>query len=277
MSGLWLMAGISFREAARRKILWTALIVGSLLLAIFAAGLRLQLADFNARPIAPFLRYQVMSAMVMVGLYTLDLLALVMTVLTSVDAISGEISSGTIHAIATKPIARWEILAGKWFGFAAMIGAYLAIMFSGTVAISYWVGGIAPDHSLRGALLIYLECLVALSVTFMFGTWFSTLTNGVLALGLCGFAFMGGWIEQMSGFTQSSRLVTLGIVSSLVMPTEAIWRRAVFEMQSPLAGSLQFTPFADVSVPSGAMILYAGIFGLAALAIAIFRFARRDL
>jgi len=277
MSGLWLMAGISFREAARRKILWTALIVGSLLLAIFAAGLRLQFADFNARPLAPFLRYQVMSAMVMVGLYTLDLLALVMTVLTSVDAISGEISSGTIHAIATKPIARWEILAGKWIGFAGMIGAYLAIMFSGTVAISDWVGGIAPDHALRGALLIYLECLVALSVTFMFGTWFSTLTNGVLALGLCGFAFMGGWIEQMSGFTQSSRLVTLGIVSSLIMPTEAIWRRAVFEMQSPLAGSLQFTPFADVSVPSGAMILYAGVFALAALAIAIFRFARRDL
>ena len=277
MSGLWLMAGVSFREAARRKILWTALIVGSLLLAIFAAGLRLQLADFNARPIAPFLRYQVMSAMVMVGLYTLDLLALVMTVLTSVDAISGEISSGTIHAIATKPIARWQILAGKWIGFAGMIGAYLAIMLSGTVAVSYWVGGIAPDHAVRGALLIYLECLVALSVTFMFGTWFSTLTNGVLALGLCGFAFMGGWIEQMSGFTQSSRLVTLGIVSSLVMPTEAIWRRAVFEMQSPLAGSLQFTPFADVSVPSGAMIIYAGVFGLVALAIAIFRFARRDL
>lgn len=277
MSKLLLMAGISFREAARRKILWTALIVGFLLLLIFAAGLRLQIDDFSNRTIAPFLRYQIMSAMVMVGLYTLDLLALVMTVLCSVDAISGEISSGTIHAIATKPIARWQILTGKWIGFAAMIAAYLAIMFPATVAVSYWVGGIAPDHALRGAFLIYLECVVALTVTFMFGTWFSTLTNGVLVLGLCGFAFMGGWIEQMSGFTQSARLVNLGIASSIVMPTEALWRRAVFEMQSPLTGSLPFTPFANVSVPSGAMIVYASIFAAAALAVAIYRFSQRDL
>lgn len=277
MSELLLMAGISFREAARRKILWTALIVGFLLLLIFAAGLRLQIDDFSNRTIAPFLRYQIMSAMVMVGLYTLDLLALVMTVLCSVDAISGEIASGTIHAIATKPIARWQILTGKWLGFAAMIAAYLAIMFPATVAVGSWVGGIAPQHALRGALLIYLECVVALTVTFMFGTWLSTLTNGVLVLGLCGFAFMGGWIEQMSGFTQSARLVDLGIASSLVMPTEALWRRAVFEMQSPLTGALQFTPFADVSVPSGAMVIYAAIFAIVALAIAVYRFSQRDL
>ena len=42
----------------------------------------------------------------------------------------------------------------------------------------------------------------------MFGTWFSTLTNGVIVLGLHGLAFMGGWLEQMSGFTESARLVT---------------------------------------------------------------------
>ncbi len=50
----------------------------------------------------------------------------------------------------------------------------------------------------------------------------------------------------------------LGIVSSPIMPSEAIWRRAAFEMETPLAGSLQFSPFADVSILSWTMIGYAG-------------------
>ena len=41
------------------------------------------------RAMSPFMRYQILSGMVMVGLYTVDLLAVVMTILTSVDTIAG--------------------------------------------------------------------------------------------------------------------------------------------------------------------------------------------
>ena len=137
-------------------------------------------------------------------------------------------------------------------------------MYSGNHGYSGWVYG-------SSALM------VALTVTFMFGTWFSTLTNGVLVLGLQGLAFMGGWLEQMSGFTESARLVRLGVVASLIMPSESVWRRAAFEMESPLAGALQFSPFADISVPSTAMIGYACVYLLVALVIAIYHLGQRDL
>ncbi|MGH9524343.1 MAG: ABC transporter permease [Terriglobales bacterium] len=275
--GMWIMAGVTFREAARRKILWTALILGLGFLAVFAIGLRIQIADSNARMVPPFLRYQILDSMLLVGLYTVDLLAVVMTILTSVDSIAGEISSGTIDAIATKPLPRWQILIGKWSGFAAMIAAYVLLMFGGTIAVGYWAGGVVPQHAIIGALLVYLECLLVLTVSFLFGTWFSALTNGVVVLGLCGLAFMGGWLEQMSGFTESARLVLLGVISSLIMPSEAIWRRAAYEMQSPIAGSLPFSPFANISVPSGVMIGYAGVYLLIAMAIGVYHFHRRDL
>jgi Cu-processing system permease protein len=271
------MAGITFREAARRKILWTALIAGAAFLAIFGVGLHLQMSEFQTRQTAPFLRYQVMSSILLIGLYTVDLLAVVMTILTAIDTISGEIASGTIHAIAMKPIARWQILVGKWTGFAGMVAIYVAMMFGGTILMGSWLGGVTPQNAIRGAALVYLECMVALTVTVMFGTWFSTLTNGVLVLGLHGLAFMGGWLEQMSGFTQSSKLVSVGVYTSLIMPSEAIWRRAAFEMQPPLAGSLQFTVFPDVSVPSATMIVYATVYLAIALAIAIYHFQKRDL
>jgi len=277
MSGIWIMAGITFREAARRKILWTALIAAALLLTIFGVALHLQMEEFNSRAMSPFLRYQVQSGMLMVGLYTADLLAVVMAILTSIDTLPGEISSGTIHAIATKPVARRQILIGKFVGFTGMIAAYVAITFAGTIAVSYWIGGVAPQHPLRGALLVLMECVLALSLTFMLGTWFSTLTNGVLVLGLQGVAFMGGWLEQVSGFSQSAHIVTLGIVSSLIMPGESLWRRAAYEMQTPLAGSLSFSPFANVSIPSGVAIGYAGTYLVIVLAVAIYHFQHRDL
>jgi Cu-processing system permease protein len=275
---VWIMAAITFREAARKKILWALLLAGIVFLSAFSVALHLQVADSAIHNVPQFLRYQVLSAMLMVGLYTVDLLLVVMTILTSVDTIAGEIISGTIHAIATKPVARWQILLGKWLGFVGMLAAYVVIMFGGTIAVAYWFGGVSPQNPVHGGLLVFLECLIALSVTFMFGTWFSTLTNGVIVLGLHGLAFMGGWLEQMSGFTEGSRIAMVGILSSLVMPTEAVWRRAAFLMQSPLAGSLpQFAIFSDVSLPSPAMIGYAGFFLLGVLAVAAWHFQHRDL
>jgi ABC-type transport system involved in multi-copper enzyme maturation permease subunit len=277
MRAIWTIAGITLREAARRKILWTALIAAALLLAIFAVALKLQVMEFQTRPMSPFVRYQVESGMLMIGLYTCDLLAVVMTILTSIDTIAGEISSGTVQAIATKPIARWQLVTAKFLGFVGMIIAYVAITFAGTIAVAYSVTGVAPEHPLRGATLIALECVVALSVTFALGTWFSTLTNGVLALGLQGVAFMGGWLEQVSGFSQSAHIVTVGVVSSLIMPGESLWRRAAYEMQTPLAGSLSFSPFANVSIPSMAAVGYAVVYLVVVLAVAVIHFQQRDL
>ena len=277
MNNIAIIAGVTLREAARRKILWTAIVAGALLLGIFAIALQLQVVEFQSRPMSPFVRYQVESGMLMIGLYTCDLLAVVLTILTSIDTLAGEIGSGTIQAIATKPISRSQLLIGKFAGFASMIGVYVVISFAATVAVGYGVTGVLPEHPLQGLLLIIVECMIALSLTFMFGTWFSTLTNGVVVLGLQAVAFMGGWLEQVSGFSQSGHIVTLGIVSSLIMPGESLWRRAAYEMQTPLAGSLSFSPFANVSIPSGTAIVYAVAYCSVILGVALFHFNERDL
>ena len=278
MSQLWIITRVTFLEAARRKILWTAVLAAAAFLALFGTGMHYQVKDLLAsRNIPPALRYQILLTILQVGLYAIDMLAVVMTVLTSVDTISGEIASSTIHAMATKPIARWQLLLGKWFGFAAMIAAYIALTFGGVIAVGYFIGGIVPHGTLQGALLVYLECLVLLTATFFFGTWFSTLTNGVIVLGLHGLAFIGGWLEQIGSVTKSPRLVMVGILSSVIMPSEAIWRRASYVMQSAIGRSLDFSPFATRSAPSVTMVGYAAAYLLVVLALALYRFQRRDL
>ena len=277
MMNLWIIARVTFLEAARRKILWTALLAAAAFLSLFATGMHYQVRNVHLGNLPPVVRYQIFSTMLQVGFYAIDLLAVLMTVLTSVDTISGEIASSTIHAIATKPVHRWQLLLGKWLGFAAMISFYIALVFGGVLSVGYFIAGIKPHAALQGASLIYLECLLVLTTTFLFGTWFSTLTNGVIVLGMHGLAFIGGWLEQIGFVTQSERLVNLGILSSVIMPSESIWRRASYVMQSSISRTLDFSPFATRSAPSVTMMIYAIAYLLVALALAIYRFQQRDL
>ena len=275
--GAWVMAGVTFREAARKKLLLMALLAGLAFIALFSTGLHFQQIDLHARQVSPLIVQEAARAFIMMGLYAVDILAVVMTALTSVDTLSGEIASGTIQAVATKPVSRRQILLGKWLGFVGMMTIYMALMVGGVVVVAYWISGLAPRHLMLGASLIWLECVLLLNLVLFFGTLFSTLTNGVLALGLHGLAFLGGWIEQVGAALHSTRAVTVGIVASIIMPSESLWRRAAFEMQSPLVGALDISPFSNTSVPSKLMIGYAGIYMLAVLSLAARRFSRRDL
>ncbi|MGH9445398.1 MAG: ABC transporter permease, partial [Terriglobia bacterium] len=193
------------------------------------------------------------------------------------DVLSGEIASGTIQAVATKPVTRWEVLLGKWLGIVGMMTVYIVIMVGGVTCVAYLLSGATPLHLLRGAFLIWLEGIVLLNVTLLSGTTFSTLTNGVLVLGLYALAFLGGWIEQAGAITDSPRAVEVGVIASMIMPSESLWRRAAFEMQSPVVGALSMSPFSNASVPSLAMIGYSAVYLAIALVLALRCFSARDL
>ena len=119
--------------------------------------------------------------------------------------------------------------------------------------------------------------LLLLSVSILGGTSLSTLANGVLVFGLYGIAFIGGWIEQFGSFLHNQTAVNIGVISSLILPSEALWKRAAYAMQSPLVAAMGVSPFSSNSVPSPLMLVYAGLYTLAALYLAVHLFSRRDL
>jgi len=275
--GVVIMAGVTFREALRKKLVWIAMAVGFVFLALFGTGLHYQAKDFAERGMNPMLRREIVRTMLTLGLYAINLLTVIMAVLTSVDTISGEIASGTIQAVATKPVHRWEVLMGKWLGFVVMLTGYLAIMVGGVNLLTHFLGGVTAHHLGSGFALMLMEAVLLLSLSFLFGTMFSPLTTGVFVLGMHGVAFIGGWIEQAGAIANSPRAVNVGIVASVLMPSEALWRRAAYEMQSQIAGAMRMTPFGTESIPSMTMIAYAGIYLLLALSLALRHWGARDL
>jgi Cu-processing system permease protein len=277
----WVIARLTFLEAARRKILLAALLLGLVFLVVYGLGFYYIQQEFERNPNVPSMlaRREVLNFLMLAGLYVVNFLTVMMAVLTSVDTISGEIASGTIHTLVTKPVRRWEVVLGKWLGFVGMLTLYLLLMAGGVMALVYAVSGYTAPNALRGLGLLWLNALLLLNISLLGGTTLSTLANGVLVFGLYGVAFVGGWIEQIGAFPfiQNQTAVNIGIISSLIIPSEALWKRAVFEMQSPLAGVIGTTPFTASSVPSPLMIEYAALYAAVILALAIRQFKRRDL
>jgi Cu-processing system permease protein len=141
----------------------------------------------------------------------------------------------------------------------------------------YFLSGYTPPNMLRGLGLMWMNVILLLCISLLGGALLSTLANGVMVFGLYGVAFIGGWIEQFGSFLQNQAALNIGIISSLIIPSEAIWKRAAFEMQSPLIGAMGFSPFSASSAPSTIMIVYAVIYTLVVLALAVRTFTRRDL
>jgi ABC-type transport system involved in multi-copper enzyme maturation permease subunit len=273
------ISGLTFREAARRKILLAALLLGLLYLVIYGVGFYYVNQDIaNSQFTTGLLELnQIRNFLFMAGMYVVNFLTVAMAVLTSVDTLSGEIASGTIHTMVSKPLQRWEIVVGKWLGFVGMLSLYLLLMAGGTVALVFLISGYTAPNLWRGMGLLWLNAILLLGVSLAGGAVLSTLANGVLVFGMFGIAFVGGWIEQIGSFIQNQTAVNVGIISSLLIPSEALWKRAAFEMQSPLVSALGFSPFSASSMPSLVMVFYGMIYAILALLLAIRLFNNRDL
>jgi ABC-type transport system involved in multi-copper enzyme maturation permease subunit len=270
------MARVTFREAARRKILWIATLAGIGFLAFFWTALHFALRNATPQTSTVNIREGIVM-MTMMVLYAGSMMTSLMAVLTSCDTLSGEIASGTIHAIATKPVERWCLVLGKWVGFVGMLTLYVLLIEGGTIVLSWLQSGYLAHHALAVLSLVWLQAVVLLGVTMAASTCFSSLTSGAVSLGLYGLAFVGGWIEQFGSLRHLQALVNLGIISSLIMPGDALWRRAAFKFQPPLLGSVGVSPFSSNLVPSNAMVVYAALYAVLAVLLAQLLFSRRDL
>ncbi|MCP4167755.1 MAG: ABC transporter permease subunit [Chloroflexi bacterium] len=210
-------------------------------------------------------------------LYAANFLGVILAVVISADTISGDIETGAIYTILTKPLRRWEVVLGKWLGLAILLGLIVIAVAGGMILVSWLISGYAPPNFGRGVGLMVLSALVLLSVSILGGTRLTTLVNGVFVLMLYGLAFIASWIEQIGSCMQSEAAVDVGILISFLMPSEAMWTRASYLMQPAFLRELGFSPFAIATAPSVAMVIYSLVYVAAIPLAAIYLFKSRDM
>jgi Cu-processing system permease protein len=284
MSAISTIARLTFREAIRRRIMLAGLVLGIAFVFLYSIGTHFifgQIAkeaplNLPSKMAADIMIAESTNTFMMMGLYATTFLSIAMAALLGADTLAGEINSGTIQTIATKPIRRADIVLGKWLGFAELLGLYVLLLAGGIFLSVFIRTGYAPQNMLIGLGLIYTESILVMTITLMLSSAFPALATGGIVFGLYGLAFIGGWVEQFGAILQNSTAIKVGIITSLIIPSESLWRRAAFEMQAPVTGTFG-SPFTTTSVPSPLMIGYAFFYLIVVLFIAIRVFEKRDL
>jgi ABC-2 type transport system permease protein len=265
-------------EARRRRIVLAAVLCGLLFLLVYGIALFFIQRNLDSEPIVNLAQRRIQDEFfLLAGLYVGNFLTIALAVMLPVDTLSGEISSGIMQTLASKPIERAAIVLGKWLTYWLMTAAYLAFMGGGIVLLMRLLMGLEQSHILAAFALMLLGATVLLTVSTAGGTRLSTITNGLVAFAFYGVAFIGGWIEQIGTLVRNQAARYIGTAISLVSPVDAMWRRAAYELQPPLMRDLQVTPFSAASVPSAAMIAWTLGFVIATLGLALYWFRRRAL
>ena len=279
MTGIINIARLTMYEARRRRIMLAAAVCGAGFLAVFGIGLYFIHRSFLAGAM-PLVQQRFQAIFLTIsGLYVENFLMVAMAVLLSVDTLSGEIASGVIDTLASKPIRRAEIVLGKWLAYWILMVAYLVLLVVGLVTIVWAVTGFLQPNIPRALPLMALEGTVLLTISIAGGTTLSTVTNGIVAFGFFGLAFAGGVVEQIGTMTGNLAARNIGTAVSLISPGDALWRMAAHYLQPPLERDLQSAAlyFATPSAPTPAMIVWAVGFVVCALLFALRQFERKPL
>jgi len=288
----FLLARLTLREAARRRLLLALALLSLGFLLLYALGLHLlwarvqeelREAALRRGPAGAEALTLIPAVLLLLGFYVVNFLGGLAAVLASVGAISGEIDSGTLHAVLPRPIRRWEVLLGKWLGLAALITLYLAGLSGGLLAAVRAITGYFPPQPLPALALLVLEAWLLLALSLLGGTRLSTLANGVVLVMLYGIAWIAGFLEAIGAALGSVPMVNVGIVVSLLVPSDALWRGASYYVQPPallLAQSLApgaAIPFASSQPPAPLLVWYSVGYTVLALLLAALSFSSRDL
>ena len=275
MKALWILAQKEVRDGLRNR--WVAvsiLLLTALSLAMYFLG-----SAATGSTKVDSLAITLVN-LVSLSVYLLPLIALML----SFDALVGEFERGTMLLLAAYPIARWQIVAGKFLGHMLILLLAILISYGGTVLIitltsddvtQNWVayGLMMASSWLLGGVFVglgyFISAIVrerATAVGAAVGLW-------LLLVVIYDLALLGALLADAEQAISEQVLTTLLMLN----PTDAY---RVFNLTST-EGISQAVGLADIAansgIASGVPLLVLGAWVLAAMLATTWMFYRREL
>lgn len=271
---------LTLREIARKRIFLVGLVLTVLYLGLFALALHYSVKGLRSEGIAFLMAKEMGYQFMCLGWYLSTLVVGALMIIIASGSLAMEMETGTILGLASRPLGRGAILTGKFLAY-LMTGILYSFILMISIALmcNYAFTLLLPVKGLLiGTGIFLLFPLLLLAVTFLGSSSLGTMATAVTAFLLFSLAIIAGFMEQIGAFIHNANLITIGIVGSLIMPGDAVYRLAIYQAggdlgTSPIAG---FGPFGTASLPSSWMLLYTVIYIVIILLLAWRRFVGRD-
>ena len=283
MAAIAILAGLTLKEAARRRVFLAAVLVAGMFV-LFAflplpiktgplIGLTMDEAKDNTGKIFAWL-----------GCGTIKFFGSVLAVTLAAGSITAEVERGVLSTIVPKPLARWQIYLGKWLGLLVLLGVSVAA-WGGLLAWGIWrQTGTFHPRMLDGVLAAALFPLLFTTLTLFFSSFATYALSAGLALIAAGVALAEDTLLLLSRpyLLNAPLLATLSHAVGCLVPISRMnhWITrglgdAGLDMSdfNRLAGGFDPAAVATTQADMAYILLYIAVF----LALGLVVFQRRDL
>jgi ABC-type transport system involved in multi-copper enzyme maturation permease subunit len=287
---IWVIMRLTIRETARRKLLLallglTVVVIGVTLFGIYKLT---TITGPNEQPLTALELKTVVSQILILIMFMFSFVLALSAVFTAAPMISGDVESGISLAILTRPLSRADMVLGKWFALVALVAVYIA----GSVGIELVGVRLITDYTPPDPLMLILylvgETVALMTLALLISTRLSGMTGGVIALGAYGISWLGGIAGAVGSAFQNSTITHIGTTTQLLLPTDGLWRGAVYSMEpaaiitiARAAGgagrAASANPFLELNGPPLTYILWCAGWLIAVLALTIYSFQRREV
>ncbi|MBV9574585.1 MAG: ABC transporter permease subunit [Acidobacteriales bacterium] len=190
----------TFREAVRDRVLYN--LIAFALLMSGAAILVGQISIDIERLVV-----------VNLGLTAVSLFGMVIAIFIGIGLVSKEIDKRTLYTVLSRPVRRWEFIAGKFFGLAGTLVVNTLFMAAGVFAALLYVSR-HFQHSdgwiMVALYFIVLQFLIITALALLFSSFSSPLLAAVFAFSLF---VIGSFAEDLRGFAAMTQGVTKWLAS----------------------------------------------------------------
>lgn len=275
---------LTLRELMRRKFMAVAAAGTIVLIGLTYWGIS-YLAHSRTRTgtVGHVQMLQMSSAIVILMAYLFSFIIAMIAVFLAAPSLAGDIESGVLLPVATRPLSRYAIAGGKALALALVVCIYAALAGLIELLAVDAATGYLPPHPAAALAYLCLIALVMLAAATAIATRLPAIASGVVALLLFGFAWMGGIAQSVGSFYGNAGIRDAGTLTQLLFPSDAMWRTAVFELQ-PAALTSTFAsarvwsgPFFVAAAPPTATTIWTILWIAAVCVVGARYFATRDL
>jgi ABC-type transport system involved in multi-copper enzyme maturation permease subunit len=281
------IARLTVQEASRRRLLLALVILTLFVVGFSAWGFnKITTVTRSDGSLLPPVQVALITSqlLIVVTFMYSGVLALSAAVVAG-PLISSEVESGMLLSMLARPVRRSEIVIGKWLGLATLVAIYAAGSAFLEITAVDWATGYVPPHPVELVLFVGAEGLALLSLGLLLSTRLSGITGGVIAL----VAWLIGWIAGVVGDIgvglQNQAIENVGTISHLILPTDGLWRGAVYAMEPDVvlaslkaAGTIgRANPFSAVDPPPVEFLAWVVVWFAFMLALSIWSFRTREL
>jgi ABC-type transport system involved in multi-copper enzyme maturation permease subunit len=279
-----IIARLTLREAARRRLLHAVAILTVLVIGLTGWGIS-RIATLHNGSGQPLPHSEVMATMaglVIMLAYMFSFVLAIGAAFLAAPAIAGDVESGLVLALLPRPLRRSQFVLGKWLALAALLVTYGGLAGGVELAMVRVLTGYLPPHPVQAVAFLAGESVVVLTLALLGSTRLAPMTCGIVVLALFGLTWIAGIAESIGVAFHNTSITTAGTVMSLLLPSDGLWRGAVYNLEPAALIALgnataRASPFAVSAPPTTPYLMWAVGWVVVILGLAALSFRRRDL